>query len=169
MPLEDLLARLAELTREVSELPGATVLVAPPVSRKLRLRECIVDPDLLKVSGGLFEDGHHARAVEEGFKYLNNLVKARSGRANLDGASLMKTALSANSPALKLNAGATQSERDEQLGYMEIFAGSMTGIRNPRAHEHDWEDAEEPALQMLVLADHLIARAKSALKAPPES
>jgi hypothetical protein len=124
MTLEDPLTRLAGVATELSELSGVTVFVVQPVSQKLRLRERIVDPDLLKVSEGLFEDGHHARAVEEVFKYLNNLVKTRSGRADLDGASLTKTALSANSPVLKLNAGATQSERDEQLGYMEIFAGS---------------------------------------------
>ena len=124
MTLEDPLTRLAGVATELSELSGVTVFVVQPVSQKLRLRERIVDPDLLKVSEGLFEDGHHARAVEEVFKYLNNLVKIRSGRADLDGASLTKTALSANSPVLKLNAGATQSERDEQLGYMEIFAGS---------------------------------------------
>ena len=96
-----------------------------------------MDRDLLKVSEKLFADGHHARAVEEAYKYLNNLVKARSGRTSLDGAPLMRTVLSANSPILKLNPGASTSEKDEQQGYMDICAGSMIGIRNPRAHDHE--------------------------------
>lgn len=138
----------------------------PLVPGRRRLRDYIKDSDLLKVSEKLFEDGHHARAVEEAFKYFNNVVKSKAGLPQADGSSLMKTALSANSPVLKLNAGLTASERDEQLGYMEIYSGSMTGIRNPRAHEHDWEDSEEHALQLLVLADHLVARVKASSKTP---
>lgn len=41
---------------------------------------------------------------------------------------------------------------------MQIFAGCMTGIRNPRAHDADWEDTEQRALQLLVFANHLIER-----------
>lgn len=77
----------------------------------------------------------------------------------------MTTAFSAAKPLLRLNAGATASERDEQLGYMNILAGSMTGIRNPRAHEHDWEDTERRALQLLMLADHLVDRVRRATSA----
>lgn len=169
MPLDDVVARLTRLAAEVNAIPGVVAVPGPVAPQRLRLRDRIADPDLLKVSERLFEDGHHARAVEEAFKYLNNLVKARAGLAGLDGSGLMKTALSANRPMLKLNAGTTRSERDEQLGYMEICAGSMTGIRNPRAHEHDWEDSEEHAVQMLVLADHLVGRVKTALKSAPKS
>ena len=32
----------------------------------------------------------------------------------------------------------------------------MIGIRNPRAHEYDLEDSPEEALEMLVIASHLI-------------
>lgn len=163
MLLKELRARLAALTDELGTVPGATLARPQPVERG-QLKDYVSDRDLQKVSEQLFSDGHHARAVEEAFKYMNNLVKIRSGRSDLDGSSLMKTALSPNSPLLKLNPGLTLSERDEQLGYMEICSGSMTGIRNPRAHEHDWEDTEEHALQLLILADHLIARIKSASK-----
>jgi uncharacterized protein (TIGR02391 family) len=169
MPLDDAIAQLTQLAAELTAIPGVVAAAGPAIPSEVRLRDRVTDPDLLKVSERLFEDGHHARSVEEAFKYLNNLVKARTGLASLDGSGLMKTALSANNPKLKLNAGTTQSERDEQLGYMEICAGSMTGIRNPRAHEHDWEDAEEHAVQMLVLADHLVGRVKTALKSTAES
>jgi len=169
MPLDDVAASLTQLAAEVNAIPGVVAATGPVAPQRLRLRDRIADPDLLKVSDRLFEDGHHARAVEEAFKYLNNLVKARAGLPGLDGSGLMKTALSANRPMLKLNAGATQSDRDEQLGYMEMCAGSMTGIRNPRAHEHDWEDSEEHAVQMLVLADHLVGRVKTALKSARKS
>jgi uncharacterized protein (TIGR02391 family) len=158
------LERTKRIVDELRLLPS--VSIGPSAAPRARqLHDYVVDPDLLKVSQKLFEDGHHARAVEEAFKYLNNLVKSRSGRTDLDGSALMKTALSANSPVLRLNSGTTTSERDEQLGYMELCSGSMIGIRNPRAHEHDWEDLEQSALQLLVFADHLICRVKTAVKA----
>ena len=76
----------------------------------------------------------------------------------------MRTAFSTNSPVLKLNAWESQSEIDEQWGYMDIFAGSMTGIRNPRAHDHQLTDTSEEALELLVLANHLMRKLNAAAK-----
>ena len=45
---------------------------------------------------------------------------------------------------------------------MQILAGCMTGIRNPRAHETDWEDTKQRALQLLIFANHLIERVSMA-------
>ena len=70
----------------------------------------------------------------------------------------MKEAFSAKSPVLKLNKFLSGSEKSEQQGYMEMFAGTMTGIRNPRAHEHELDDEPEVALEMLVLANHLMRK-----------
>jgi len=125
----------------------------------------IKDKDLLKTCQKLFEDGHHARAVEEAFKLLNNIVKKHAKTdSSIDGSSLMKKVFSATTPILKINSGTTKSEQDEQLGYMEIFSGCMTGIRNPRAHEHEWEDTQDRAIQLLILADHLIEKVKLSVK-----
>lgn len=63
-----------------------------------------------------------------------------------------------------INTGSSQSENDEQLGYMEIFSGCMTGIRNPRAHEHEWEDTQQRAIQLLIIADHLVECVRSSAK-----
>lgn len=114
----------------------------------------------------LFLDGHHARAVEEAYKPLDNLVKKHAGlsKKELTGAKLMQTVFTVGNPILRLNAGVSTSEKDEQLGYMMIFAGCMTGIRNPRAHESDWEDTEQRALQLLTFANHLIERTLKAEK-----
>ena len=70
----------------------------------------------------------------------------------------MQEVFSVNNPKLRINAMESDSEKDEQLGYMQILAGCMSGIRNPRAHESDWEDSEYRCLQLLVLADHLIEK-----------
>ena len=39
---------------------------------------------------------------------------------------------------------------------MHIFEGAMIGIRNPRVHEYAIEDTPGEALEMLVLANHLM-------------
>lgn len=122
--------------------------------------EIITNKSLRKKTEKLFKDGHHARSVEEAYKLLDNIVKKKANlqNTNLTGASLMQRAFSPNNPILKLNSGITTSEQDEQSGYMQVFAGCMIGIRNPRAHETDWEDTEERALQLLSFANYLIER-----------
>ena len=121
----------------------------------------ITDQNLRVTTRKLFIDGHYALAVEEGFKCVNNAVKSRSG-LNADGAGLMRTVFSPNKPILKLNDLKTVSQRDQQQGYMDIFAGCMTGIRNPRAHEHRYWDEINVALELLALANHLLQMANKA-------
>ena len=104
----------------------------------------------------LFKDGHFARAVEEAYKCLNNKVKDKSQIAK-DGQDLMNQAFSEKNPVLKLNALKTTSNVNEQVGYMLILSGCMRGIRNPRAHEHKKTDTPETALDLLVMADHLMS------------
>ncbi len=99
----------------------------------------IIHKDVTKVSRKKFEDGHYADAVESALKEVNKrvkeIVKSKTGR-ELDGASLMTTAFSANNPVISLDDLSSQSGRDVQIGYMQIFAGAMTGIRNPKAHDN---------------------------------
>ena len=113
---------------------------------------------LVQCTRELFAGGHYSLAVEKAFVYVENLVKKHSGVSGKYGSNLMKTVFSVQNPFIKLNAGVTDSDRDEQLGYMEVFAGAMTGIRNPRAHAHDWIDEPKEALELLVFANHLVRK-----------
>lgn len=133
--------------------------------------DLITNKALKKKTEKLYKDGHHARAVEEAYKLLDNLVKKKANLQNtsLTGAKLMQMAFSPSKPLLKLNEGISSSEQDEQSGYMQILSGCMTGIRNPRAHETDWEDTEQRALQLLVLANHLIERINMSEQVPTDS
>ncbi len=129
--------------------------VAPPGSDPLALFDGIVtDVRLATYTRTLFRDGHYARAVEEAFKYVNNLVKGRTG-AQEDGWKLMMGAMDTANPELRLSRLRSISEIDEQEGYRHMLAGAMRGIRNPRAHENDLRDEPGVALELIAWANHL--------------
>lgn len=126
----------------------------------------IQNEGLIKKTRKLFIDGHHAEAVEKSYKYLNNIIKKfckEDKKDGKDGAKLMNYAFTPSAPIIKLNSLSNDSENDEQLGFMQILSGCMTGIRNPRAHESDWEDTESNALYMISFADFLINKILKAI------
>ena len=99
----------------------------------------MVHESIVKVAKDKFEDGYPADAVESSFKEINARVKEilrnKTGK-ELDGASLMNNAFSEKSPVIVLADLSTETGRNIQKGFMQIFAGAMTGIRNPHAHEN---------------------------------
>lgn len=118
----------------------------------------LIHPKIAKVSKEKFEDGHFADAVESAFKDVNKRVKkyVKSKHSiELDGADLMYSAFSLKKPLIKLDDLSTETGRSIQQGYMEIFAGSMTGIRNPKAHDN-LQIKENKAIHFLFLASLLM-------------
>ena len=100
----------------------------------------LLHPKVNSAAKARFNAGHYADAVEAALKEFNTvvkeLVKKKTGQ-ELDGASLMSRAFSPNPPVLiALDDISTESGKNIQQGYMQIFAGAMTGIRNPKAHEN---------------------------------
>ena len=140
--------RLGLGLRVVPEQPLPTSL--------LGLYDALVSSEPLRsATRQLFIDGHYAEAVEEAYKCVNNTVKRKSGSLR-DGQQLMHYVFDEDNPVLKLNDLKSASKTDEQKGYKLVFAGCMTGIRNPRAHEHGLRDEPEAALALLVWANHLM-------------
>jgi len=92
--------------------------------------------------GKLFRDGHYANAIENAMKTLNALVRLNSGIDDKDGSSLMEYVFSPNSPILKFNNLEDESDINEQKGFMMMFSGTVTGLRNPRAHKIIKDDPE---------------------------
>lgn len=83
----------------------------------------------------LFLSGHYSQSIFEACKLLNKRVQEKSEKTELDGKTLMLNVFSVNNPILKLNNNRSRSEKDEQEGFMHLFAGTMHGIRNPKGHE----------------------------------
>jgi len=115
-------------------------------------------PLVKEVSGALYRDGHYAQAIFEAFKAVNNLVKGKAGRSDLDGRDLMAKVFRKEAPILKLAPLVTQSDMDEQEGFMFLFMGAMAGIRNPKAHDNVPQPDQHRALEYLALASLLCRR-----------
>jgi len=98
-----------------------------------------IHPNISNIAKERFDNGHYADAVEAAFKEVNvrvkKIVKDRTGN-ELDGANLMRHAFSADNPIIKIGDLSNETGRNVQRGYMDMFAGAMIGIRNPKAHNN---------------------------------
>ncbi len=118
----------------------------------------MIHGSIIRVAKDKFEDGYYADAVESAFKEINKrvkeIVKDKTGD-EIDGAGLMTTAFSLNKPIITLDDLSSQSGQDIQKGYMQIFAGAMTGIRNPKAYDNI-TISRERAIHFIFLASLLM-------------
>lgn len=99
----------------------------------------LIHPKVTAVAQPRFTTGHFADAVEAALKALNTEVRSLAvarGATPMDGAALMHTVFSVKAPVIVLADLSTQSGKDMQQGYMEMFAGAMSAIRNPKAHDN---------------------------------
>lgn len=126
----------------------------------------ISDPALRLATRKLFKDGHYSDAVGKAYTVVNNTVKKRC-KTTADGVPLMNLAFSEKAPLLAITARKTESEQNEHNGYRNIFAGAMLGIRNPHHHEHDLDDDVDAAVELLVMANHLLRVANRAKRKSP--
>jgi len=115
---------------------------------------------IVEVSRNLYADGYYSQAIFEAFKNVNRYVKKKSKQSRMDGQKLMARVFSEKTPIIKLNKLETESDINEQMGFRMLFMGSMTGIRNPKAH--DAMKLKDPirALKYLTLASLLFERAE---------
>jgi uncharacterized protein (TIGR02391 family) len=109
--------------------------------------------EIANAASDLYKNGHYANAIEDAVKALNNLVRLRSG-IDADGSKLMTSVFSPENPILKFNDLADLSDKDEQRGFMMMFAGAVAGLRNPRAHKFIKDDPER-ALEFIAFVSLL--------------
>ncbi len=125
-----------------------------------------INPVIRDVAKSRFDSGHRADAVEAAFKEINSRVKEfvrqRTGE-ELDGAALMNHAFSPSKPIIILDDLETEDGKNIQQGYMQMFAGSMIGVRNPKAHANT-EIEKEEAISWLHLASNLFNKFEFATK-----
>lgn len=130
----------------------------------------LIHPFVRRVAQGRFRNGYSADAALAAMREVNTrvkqIVKGKLG-GELDGADLMHQAFSPKKPIIVLDDLSTESGRNIQQGYMEIFAGAMMGIRNPKAHANITISLER-GLHFLVLASLLMHKLDESLYARTE-
>lgn len=130
-------------------------ILAPPIAQ-VAPDQYQFHPEIERVSGELFRDGHYKQAALEAYIRVIDEVKRRSGLA-LDGDSLMNQAFGCANrvPILRFNSLATDPERDEQNGFMFIFKG-IVGLRNSKAHSNRLFNDPMRAHEYLAMASLLM-------------
>jgi uncharacterized protein (TIGR02391 family) len=113
-------------------------------------------PEIERVSGDLFRDGHYKQAALEAYIRVIDDVKHRSGLA-LDGDTLMNQTFGCTNrtPVLRFNSLSTDAERDEQNGLMLVFKG-IVGLRNSKAHSNRLFNDPMRAHEYLAMASLLM-------------
>lgn len=88
-------------------------------------------------------------AVFEAIKGLGARFRQLTG-LDADGYTLVEQAMAGQAPKIRINAGATRTERDEQLGVANLAKGLFSAFRNPAAHEPrlQWSLSETDALDV---------------------
>lgn len=120
-----------------------------------------IHPAITSVSKLLFDDGHYKLATLYAFIHIEERVKKKS---SVEGAGfrLMMNVFNEEQPIIALNELSDDSERSEQKGYRYMFAGAMSGIRNPRAHSTTPHDTMDECLDHLSIASALMRKIDSA-------
>ena len=101
----------------------------------------LVHPQIISISQDRFLDGYYAEAAENAFKEINSRVKKiyhiLSPTTPIpDGKNLMNKVFSPDNPLLEFCDRSTDSGKNIQLGFKEMLSGSMSALRNPKAHEN---------------------------------
>lgn len=137
-----------------SQLPSSM----PNMPKPAVIRFADLHPKIQEHCRERFRSGQYADAILAAYKVVLNEVKNVANIHNLDGKQLVEKAFSLSNPIIKLNDLATQSDKDEQLGFMMLFSGAAVGIRNPKAHDLVVQEDKLKTLRYLTFASLLLER-----------
>lgn len=120
----------------------------------------LIHPLIISVSKNQFMDGYYAEAAENAFKEINSRVKKiyhilDSSSAIPDGKDVMNKVFTPNNPMLELCDRSTDSGQNIQLGFKEMLSGSMSALRNPKAHENIQLTSDD-AMRQIIFASMLM-------------
>ncbi len=117
----------------------------------------ILHPKVKTLAQGKYNNRYYADSVETCLKELNTIIKAivkNKTTKEFDGSNLMNRAFSLTEPIIELADLTTESGQNIQKGYLQIYSGVMTGIRNPKTHSNV-DITKERAIHLLFLCSQL--------------
>ena len=116
-----------------------------------------IHPQIIVVSKPLFVDKHYHKSVLNAFIQIEVRLKDIRKRykpqeKELSGSRLMEAVFTNNEPTfLEFQSRGSDDGKNIQIGFIQIFSGAMTGIRNIPAHGNI-EICKEDAVRKLMLA-----------------
>jgi uncharacterized protein (TIGR02391 family) len=125
------------------------------------LNSAIAEEAMPRFKARLFAD-----AVAAALKVVCREVRERTGLVE-DGTALMNKAFSTRNPYLVFDDPIPTTKADMQQGYLQIFAGAMLAVRNPKAHGLVDID-ERRCLHFLFLASLLADKVSEAIVCIPQ-
>lgn len=127
----------------------------------------MIHPNISNVVKKLMLNKHYESAVTTSVKLLENYIrdiyKGQTGK-DMNGVPLMQNIFNPNNPVLRFEDINSQSGKDLQDGYRQIFVGVQLGIRNPYSHDTDRKPTEHEALHIIVMISHLMYMADKAVE-----
>lgn len=129
----------------------------------------LIHPKIVEVSQKLFENGHYANAAEDAFIEINDRVKKLFMKVNPtvskvpDGNAVMNIVFSDNNPLVEFCDRSTETGSNIQKGYMQMLAGAMSALRNPKAHANI-TITKDDAMRRLMFASMLMYKIDEAVK-----
>lgn len=148
---------LRKIRKEVKEEIKETRTEEPQITPKKLYDLLKFHPRIVKASRSLFRSGHYPEAILNAFKCIEIFAKEKSGLKRR-GVDLMHKVFNEKNPSIKLNKMQEDFEIDEQTGFRFIYAGSMMGIRNPKAHAEVQQKDPYRTLEYISLASLLAKR-----------
>jgi uncharacterized protein (TIGR02391 family) len=135
--VEDIISVLRAAITRIKRNPDVVAQQPARPANQIDQVWMLLHPSVVALAKPRFEAGHYADAVEAILKELNSVVKLlhrAAANEELDGAPLMRKAFTPNRPTITLDDLTTETGRNIQQGHMDLFAGAMIGVRNPKAH-----------------------------------
>ena len=129
----------------------------------------LIHPRIAKVSKSLYLDGHYANAAQDAFIEINARVKGLFQIVNPnnndkvpDGDGAMTTVFSPNNPIVEFCDNSTDTGKNIQKGFMQMLAGAMSALRNPKGHENITLSADD-AMRRIMFASMLMFKIDEAV------
>jgi uncharacterized protein (TIGR02391 family) len=126
-----------------------------------------VHPDVIAACRTELLANNCFHAVLEASKGVAHKIRVRTGLTS-DGAELVDAALGGAQPKLRINAFGTDTERNEQRGFVNLAKGLFGTFRNPTTHAPRmiWNLSEEDALDLFSLASYVHRRIDASTVVP---
>lgn len=144
------LSRLAESFSEEADVTSYMIA--------RRFSKALLHDKIAGRSWKAFERGEYDSAILQAMKAVEIEVRSVSGLGDRDGVNLISSAFAPQKDNKPDCGPLTDKEVNtaEQIGRLQLFAGTYSSYRNPAAHRDFSIDSPEEAIEILMIASHLL-------------